>query len=377
MLDRYLGIPLILAFGMFRRKKPKPCQTGRIGVLNTAAIGDTILMSAPVADLREAYPKSEIVLLVGPSNYEAACMIEGADSVVQLEVFNPLSSIKEIRKQRLDMLLDFGPWSRLNALLSLCSGARFLIGFRTSSEHRHFGYDIAVEHSPNHHELKNYERMVNALGITAAHRPALRFHSDGHGAAMAQIDPFVVFHMWSGGTGAKFKEWPAARWIELAEELVRLGYNIVLTGSPDQRELNRKFAGKMSPSIRLRIKNLAGSNLAVTARLLSRAELVVSVNTGIMHLADTLRVRLVALHGPTSAKRWGPVNDTSISIESTLEGCGYLNLGFEFPRHPPKCMEAISFDRVLEACRLALNRNESHIAASAGYNGNGADLSQK
>ena len=146
MLDRYLGIPLVFALGTLRRRKKTPSKTDRIAVLNTAAIGDTILMSAPIADLREACPESQINLLVGPSNYEAACMIEGVDSVVQLEVFNPVAAVKEIRKQRYDLLLDFGPWSRLNSLLSILSGARFTVGFRTAREYRHFGYDLAVDH---------------------------------------------------------------------------------------------------------------------------------------------------------------------------------------------------------------------------------------
>jgi ADP-heptose:LPS heptosyltransferase len=354
VLDRYLGVPLVLTFGTLRSKQSAPRSVGRIGVLNTAAIGDTILMSASIADLREAHPGCEIVLMVGPSNYEAAQMIDGADTIVKLQVFNPLASLREIRKQRLDILLDFGPWSRLNALLSIFSRAPFIVGFRTAGQLRHFGYDLAVEHSGQDHELRNYQRLIEALGIKPTHRPELRYTREEQSAG-AEVAPFVVFHMWPGGTGAELKEWPTARWMGLAEELTRLGYRIVLTGGADQRQLNHEFINGLHSSIRARVVNVAGGSLDATARLLLHAELVVSVNTGIMHLADALRVRLVALHGPTSAKRWGPTNNTSMSIESKLEGCGYLNLGFEYPPNPPRCMEAISFAQVVDACRAALS----------------------
>jgi len=65
-------------------------------------------------------------------------------------------------------------------------------------------------------------------------------------------------------------------------------------------------------------------------------------------------VPMVAIHGPTSPKRWGPVSERAIAIRSPLPGCGYLDLGFEYPKRPPECMKAISFETVLEACIEAI-----------------------
>jgi hypothetical protein len=76
-------------------------------------------------------------------------------------------------------------------------------------------------------------------------------------------------------------------------------------------------------------------------------------------MADALSASLVALHGPTNARRWGPLKATSISLESPMPGAGYLDLGFEFPRRVPDCMTALTFDAVLIACRTALRRMRS------------------
>src|SRR5271166_4478262 len=89
LVDRYLGIPMVFAAGLLRRKRQLPHNPRQIGLLNTAAIGDTVLMSAVVADIRHHYVDSIITLLVGPSNYQAAQMIDGVDEVVRLKVFNP------------------------------------------------------------------------------------------------------------------------------------------------------------------------------------------------------------------------------------------------------------------------------------------------
>ena len=84
LLDRYLGIPLVFLAGQFGRKRAIPAGVRQIGLLNTAALGDTILMSGPLADLRAAYPHARIVFFTGPSNYEAARLLDGPDEVVEL-----------------------------------------------------------------------------------------------------------------------------------------------------------------------------------------------------------------------------------------------------------------------------------------------------
>jgi hypothetical protein len=138
LLDRYAGIPLVAAAGLLRKKRDLPSRPARIALLNTAAIGDTILMSAVVADLRDRYSDSELILLAGPSNHEVAHLIPELDLVVLLDIFNPLNAIRQTRRQDPTVLLDFGPWPRLNSIIAALSGARFIAGFRTRGQYRHF-----------------------------------------------------------------------------------------------------------------------------------------------------------------------------------------------------------------------------------------------
>src|SRR4030067_2955272 len=95
--------------------------------------------------------------------------------------------------------------------------------------------------------------------------------------------------------------------------------------------------------------HLAGKPpLRDTAIVLKSPVLLVTVNTGIMHVGAALGVPLVALHGPTSSKRWGAYmkNGCQIAIESPIPGCGYLNLGFEYPANPPRPLEGIPSESV-------------------------------
>lgn len=357
-IDKYAGVPAVFCLGLLRRKRSLPAPIRRIGLLNTAAIGDTVLMSAPLTDLRSAHKNADIILLVGPSNYEAARMLNHANRVVRLPIPDLLSCTREIRLQKLDVLLDFGPWARLNSILAALSGARFIAGFRTPGQYRHYVYDAAVEHSGHAHQLENYRELLSVLGVPMRHRPRIvRCDITEEPDVAADRDaPYMIFHLWPGGTAAWLKQWPAERWLELAGHFIRQGYRIVLTGGQSQKADNDKLIEAIDPRLRPSVSNHAGLSLECTAALLARAALVVSVDTGVMHLAAALDAPLVALMGPACRRRWGPVAASASVVESPMVGCGYLNLGFEIPRHPPRCMEAISVEAVLQACLKALAR---------------------
>jgi heptosyltransferase-3 len=356
LLDRYLGIPLVFLAGQFRRKRSMPLHPRKIGLLNTAAVGDTVLMSGPLADLREAYPSTEIVLLTGPNNYEAGCLLKGADLVVKVDVWNPLAAIRAVREQHFDLLLDFGPWCRLNAVIAICSGAEFIGGFRTSAQGRHFGYDLIVDHSENAHELENHRGLIRALGIRPQHAPSLQCEPSVHPASLDRSKRFVVFHLWPGGSSAKFREWPVGRWVALAEDFATDQYDVVFTGAEHQRTLNDSIIAEVKDTLRPRMRNVAGSSLRETLQLLMVAKLVVSVDTGVMHMAAASGVPLVALHGPSSPHRWGPVSENALVVEPSVSGCGFLNLGFEKVRGGNVCMNAISYGSVKTACNTALGK---------------------
>ena len=147
LADRYLGVPLVLVVGSLRRKTKTVRDFSSVGLMATAAIGDTILLAGIVSDLRDHFPEKQLVLFTGCSNHEVALLFKGLDEVVRLPTHNPLEAVRMLREKRLDVLVDFGPWPRINALYSLLSGARFTLGFRTSGQYRHYGYDRFVEHS--------------------------------------------------------------------------------------------------------------------------------------------------------------------------------------------------------------------------------------
>jgi heptosyltransferase III len=339
-LDRS-GSALLWAGGLVRRNQPLPSSIRRIGLLKTNAIGDTVLLSAVVRDLAAARLDAEVVLFVGPVNAAVAELIEGVPRLV-LPLTSPARAIRLLRRQRLDVLLDFGAWPRINAIYAALSGARFTAGFETAGQARHYCFDATVRHSDEVHELENFRRLVHVIGVESTSEPLLRPTA----SADVPSAPYVVFHLWPGGLLSERKEWPEESWRELARRFIHNGHVVVLTGSPDDRARTEAFVASCN-GLGGSIVNGAGRyGFPELVDLLAGARCTVSVNTGVMHLAAATGAPTVGLNGPTAERRWGPVGPRARSVNSSLPGCGYLDLGFEYDRGRPDCMLGISVDDV-------------------------------
>ncbi|HMI53534.1 MAG TPA: glycosyltransferase family 9 protein [Candidatus Saccharimonadales bacterium] len=361
-VDRYVGIPAVALLGVLRRKRNLPSKIRRIGLLKAGAIGDTVLLTGPIADLRAEFPGAELILFAGESNYEMAGLLDGIAQVVKVPSGNPLQGIAAMRSVRVDLLLDFGQWSRLEALYAAFARASFTLGFRTDSQHRHSAYDRSIEHSAHQHELENYRDLIRALGVKAKHPPCLKPTPD----MQADISggPYVVCHQWAGGKRRELKQWPSEQWRRLISEISAWGLRVVLTGGPADHLQNEKIIASLPETSRVTTSNAAGLPLKRSTEILAGARLTVSVNTGVMHVAAALGVPVVGLQGPTSSKRWGPVGKNTIAIDSTSALCGYLNLGWEYAADPPPCMETVNYDAVRDACKLLCESYSSDSSAA-------------
>ena len=338
--DRYLGIPLVFLAGLTVSPRPVPKKIGRMGILATAAIGDSLLLSAVLNDLRKARPETEYTLFCGSAIRKILEMSVTGMTLVDIPVKNPVKAAGIIRRKKFDVFLDCGPWPRLNSLLAFSSRSTCRIGFRSLNQYRHYVYHIPVDHRKDCHELDNLRRLVLPLGVKSESVPFL---------GKAEIDrtsPYVVVHMFPSGYKARYKEWSDRHWVSLINGLTDAGCPVVLTGGPADRPGADRITGQCRN--REWIKNLAGrTGLYETGELLRKSSLVVSVNTGIMHMAAAYDQAVVALHGPTSVERWGPVCRNQINFTARTAGAGCLHLGFEYDRKDSHSLDTIDADQVL------------------------------
>lgn len=340
-IDRYIGIPLVMMLGAFRRKKSYKGGK-RIAILVTAGIGDTVLLTGIVRDLA-GY---DITVFTGGSNASMAKMIPGIH-VIPLPITRPWTAARLIRKFSFDIWIDANPWPRINALFSFCAKASYKVGFRRHKQYRHYVYDAPIDHHSCRHEIDNLRALLKPIGIEGKHTPFVSTETS------TKTSDVIALHLFAGGSRSYLKEWGQTRWVELIDQLSSQGYFLILTGSPaDCARLEEVQAASAHPE---KVEVAAGKlSLKETADLLASVAAAVSVDTGIMHLAAAVGCPLVSLHGPTSPNRWGAIGTNVIALQQPHSYTPCIQLGFESRCKSNACMQGIEVSAVLSALSTLL-----------------------
>ncbi len=145
------------------------------------------------------------------------------------------------------------------------------------------------------------------------------------------------------------KRWPAAAFAELARRLVDQGVTVWVLGGPGEAPLARIIA-EVGPGVR----DLTGSDLRNAILALAAADVAVSNDSGLLHVAAALGTASIGIFGPTSPWHWAPLNPLAATVEAQIElACR--------PCHKPvcrvvhhRCMRDISPQQVLAVTQRAL-----------------------
>jgi len=159
--------------------------------------------------------------------------------------------------------------------------------------------------------------------------------------------PLVIIN--PGAYYGSAKRWPAEKYAELASLLQsRIQAQVLIIGSSDETSLAEAISSRMNE----RPHALTGkTSLPRLAALLSFADLFVTNDSGPMHLANFLKIPLVALFGPTEPARTGPCQQPAMVIHKGAPcwPCSYRQCPFDH-----RCMMDISPGEVLQACQKLL-----------------------
>lgn len=345
--DYYLGRHLVFFLGIFRgRGRKAPENPLRIACLKSAAIGDTVLMTGPLADLKKIYPRAEITFFTGSSNAGAARLFSGADSVIALPMSKPWQALRLIRQSEYDLWIDFDSWPRINAVFTFFSRSKYTVGFQTPQQCRHWIYDQPVLHRKDIHELENYRNLLRAVNSKSQNKSEILSPSRPQIWADRQpfeksSEPVVLLHPWPGGSQAYFKQWPDEKWIELALALKKNGYRVLLSTGPADRSDSERLMGRAGEGL-MEISQVSG--LENYLKHLALVDFVITVDTGVAHLAAALGQSVLVLHGPTSPDRWGAIGPRVLTLKDQQPA--YIHLGFE--TSPTASQVLLTSDDVME-----------------------------
>lgn len=347
---------------------PRKNAQKKILVLRYRFIGDTILTVPFMRNLRRAEPDAYIAWVVAPGSSDVVQGIPYVDELIYWDPVtihadsrgthktfgNKLGFIRDLRSRRFDKVYvlkrSFG-----SALIGYLSGASKRIGFAT--EGRSFLLTTAVPYRHDQHEVQNFLDVLRADGVpvTDDHLEAWlsdeerqfadRFFQD---AGVAPGELVIGIHPFAANPS---RAWHLDNFIELARRLQeRYAARILFFGGPrDKGALSTIRAALTQPPL----EAVGTTSLRHSMALLSRCRLLVCNDSGIMHLAASMKVPLVALFGPQSPVKFGPWGE-SCRVISQQFPCSPCKQKFftecePSPRGKPMCMEAITLEQVMDS----------------------------
>ena len=288
-------------------------MTGRrIGIVMMSAIGDAVHVLPVVTALKRHEPSCHIAWVLQPG---PASLVRGHPAVDEIVVFDKRRGFRaflEVRRalaaQALDLVIDLQVYAKASLVTALAP-APVKLGFDRARA-RDLNWLATTRRIPPHapqHVQDQYLEFLTALGVPAEpiewHLGPWPGELERRRALVAPLGgPLVTLVI---GASHPEKEWPAERWAAVCDALVdRWGLVPVLAGGTSDRE--RATEREIMARARHRPRSTLGVPLRDLVLQLDASELVISLDTGPLHMAAALGRPVVSLMGYNNPKRIGP-----------------------------------------------------------------------
>lgn len=348
----------------------------RIALVKFWGMGSIILLTPAIALLREKYPQATLTFVTQAANRDVLDLLAGVDEVLTLDVGHGparfLASLAElvraVRKARFDLWIDAEFLTRFSALLTCVSGARVAAGFHVPEVARGRFHHVRAPFNGHWHMIDNFCQLASGdLEPVSFHRPLERLVPRPEavaslGAKLAERglgtgEPYLVLNP-NAGELALERRWSVERFARLADDLLQaFPGKIVTVGAPAERPyVQRMLAGVRA---RDRVIDLAGlTSLPELVALFAEARLLVSNDTGPLHVASAVGTPTVAIFGPETPVLFGPRGPQHRIVYRALacSPCLGVHNGrtVTCPYRTTHCVDGVTVAEVFSAARAML-----------------------
>lgn len=349
----------------FSPDHPTTGDIRQILVFRPSAVGDFVFALPCLWSLRAAYPTARLVYVGQP--WHAGFLSRGRTPVDEVLVLPPCAGINAhqqrdpaidsfigtVRRKRFDLALQIYGGGRVANPLVKRFGARTTIGFCAQDA---IGLDRQVSYAP----LQNRRLQLLEVAELAGAKPVLpaaELHilPEDHGeiaAILRALDrPFVLLNP---GASDPRRRWHTTKFGAAGDSLASLGFTVLVHGAASEAALCRRVI----ESMRAPATDLSGCiSLRGLCALLSRAALLVSNDTGPLHLATAIGTPAVGIYWLGNLVESLPLRQdlhrAAWAINASCPVCGRLNLD-ERCEHEASFVDSVSVEQVMTLAEALL-----------------------
>ena len=315
--------------------KPDPRDVKKILVVTLSNLGDVVLTLPVFQALVEAYPAAALDVVVGPGGKD---VFEGDVRLRRVMVHHKKASladkirfIREVRRERYDILIDLR-----RSPIGFFGGAKIQNSYFTGGQkikHR------ALKHFSALRGIVDSFPAQGFLRVPASEKISTLGLNDGPRLVVAAV-----------GSKSDTKKWPEESYARLLDRLaINDGFRVVLVGDKN----DASSAAKVAALMKAETIDLAGqTNFAELCAVLKNAALLVTNDSAPLHIADALKVPVLAIFGPTDPRKYGPRSDAGIAVQKPVFCVPCEKAQCRFDR---ECMKELVPDEVYRRALEVLN----------------------
>jgi lipopolysaccharide heptosyltransferase I len=346
-------------------------QPKHILITRLSAIGDCILTIPLAVAAKRLWPNCKLTWVVDCAAEQLLRDHPCIDQLIRIEkgwLKSPSTWIylrEELQSQGFDLVLDPQGLTK-SAALGWLSGAKCRVGFDFSHarELAPFLANRRVKRTQRHMADTYLQLLSPWMQYTAGsgqfEMPVYTAAAERASAILDELD--LRHRAWvamNPGAGWNTKQWPVERYGQLARGIFEeTGHDsIVFWAGHDERLMANVIAEESRGAARV----APATNLCEIFEMLRRTSLLVSGDTGPLHMASAVGTPAVSLHGPTWADECGPYGNRHVAVQSPMP-----QLSKKLVRRGPNiAMQAIELSEVQRACQkmLAVAQNPDRMAA--------------
>ena len=353
-IDSVAGPVLVRLAGIVPAAAEAPLsEECNILFIRPGGIGDAVLLIPAIRSMREKFPRASIDVLCEKRNHEIFKLCPEVDSILLydrgFDVFSALG-------RRYDAVVDTEQWYRLSAIVAYMTRSPIRAGFRTNE--RRLLFNRPVDYYDDEYEALSFLRLTAAItGVTAQFNgaPFISIPQELSERVKSFLFPSSVnewISIFPGGSIDE-KKWGTDRFRQVAGKMLGSGFGVVVVGGRNDFNVGKSIVEGLKGAL-----NLCGSlDLSETAALLSRASLLITGDSGIMHVASAVGTKTLSLFGPGNEKKWAPMGANHMVIKKGLHCSPCSRFGHTpLCRRGKECMEMIGVEEVFNEAMELLER---------------------
>jgi len=343
-LDGFIGPPVVRLAALLLRT-PSAADRSAILFIRPGGIGDAVLLIPAIQAMKCRFPDATIDVLAEKRNCEVFSLCPDVGRVYRYD--RPKELLSAVQGAYA-VVIDTEQWHRLSAVVARLVRAPTTLGFATNERKKLFTHSIA--YAQDDYELDSFLHLIEPLAGTATQNRDDPFVTVPE-PSRSTVRPLLhalrknkIVTLFPGGSIAE-RRWGSERFREVAKRLSDRGHGIVVVGGKDDAPAGEDIVRVIRNSL-----SLCGQlSLPETAAVLQESALLVSGDSGVMHLGYAVGTKVIALFGPGREKKWAPQSSRVAVINKQLACSPCTTFGYT-----PKCsknalcLSGITVDEVVQ-----------------------------